>query len=739
MSRPFAAIGFTVFFTIALLFKFSSGVTVAALIVFSVALVVALLNKSLRNGRVVPVSAASAVLACLILLMNIDFLYTPAISYKGKTCDISAVLTSEPEFEYGNCYYIAEITQIDSEDVDLKIRLVFSGVPDAEPYDIVNGKFTFYIPGESNEASLSSNVSSGIFIAAYPNEDDYEFVSVPESDKPFGKKIIDIRTKIKNSVYRILPNEYGALAVALLIGDKSGLSAETLNNFNFIGISHIICVSGYHLSLWTMLFYELLRKTKLGIRLSSFICIFPVVLFMFISGMTYSVIRAGVMTVVYLLSNVMQRKRDPLNSLGFALMLIAVFNPFAMGSASLQLSAMAAAGIIIYSEKFAPAIDDKINGLKNIFIRRFIRSAVSVLSVTVAATAFTLPVSLSLYNRFNFMVFAANIIAVPVSGFCMILCTIGALIGCFTTEIINVPAYFGGIFSKFLVVFSEKLSEIRMFSFNIESDETSVIIISLFLICFLSLLLAYYGKSFPRLTCFICCFVFVVLIVTFSLSDRDLTKVRVVDCGNGTSVVLSKRNECIVIGCGGTEFLGSYNLCNALYATGNNPNALFYPEPEEKSSEYFSDLLKEYRPEEIYCYSITPETLPLVEGIEVNPFNRTYNSSDFKIISETINGKSFSFINNEDISVLILFDRFEDVSLIPEKYMNSDIIVTRNDYPVGIENINCLLTVLNAENSRGMVLQKELTDKGVYCAATAGCGDIIIKADDGHISSYRED
>lgn len=739
MSRPFAVIGFTVFFTIALLFKFPSGVTVSALIVFSVALVVALLNKSLRDNRVVPVSAASAILACVLLLTNINFLYIPAISHKGKTCDISAVLTSEPEFEYGNCYYIAKVTQIDSENVDLKIRLVFSDVPDAEPYDIVNGKFTFYIPGETNEVSLSSNISSGIFIAAYPNEDGYEITTVPESDKPFGKKIIDIRTKIKDSVYRVLPNEYGALAVALLIGDKSGLSAETLNNFNFIGISHIICVSGYHLSLWTLVVYELLRKTKVGIRLSSFICIFPVILFMFISGMTYSVIRAGIMTVIYLASNVVLRKRDPLNSLGFALMLIAVFNPFAMGSASLQLSAMATAGIIIYSENLSPKIYDRINGINNSIIRRFIKSVVSVLSVTVAATAFTLPVSLSLYNRFNFMVFAANMIAVPSSGICMVLCAVGAFIGCFTTKIINIPAYSGGVLSKFLIEFSDKLSEFRFLSFNTESDETAIIIISLFLICVFSLLLAYFDKSFPRLTCLICSVVFVGLILIFSLSDKCLTKVRIVDCGNGTSVVLSKGNECIVIGCGGTEFLGSYNLCNAVYSTGNNLNAIIYPEPDEKSSGYLSDILNEYCPDEIYCQTLSSEILPLVKEIPVNSFDGTYGFLDFEIVSESISGKSFSFIKNNDISLLVLFDPFDDFSAIPEQYKYSDVIITRNDYPAGIENIDCRMTVINAENSRGLILQNELTDKGLFCAATAGCGDIIIKADDGNISSYRED
>lgn len=726
------------FFTIALLFKIKTGVTVAALAVLSVALVVVLLIKPVRKNRVIPCSLASAILACILLLTSVNFYYNPAVAYKGKTCDISATLISEPEYEYGNCYYTAKVYKIDSLDTDLKLRLTFSSVPDAEPYDEIHGKFTFYIPGESNDASLTANVSNGIFIAAYPSGDDYEVIAVPESEKPLGKTIIDIRTAIKNAVYSILPNEYGALAVALLIGDKSGLSAETLSNFSFIGISHIICVSGYHLSLWSMLVYELLRKTRMGSRLSSVICIFPVIFFMLISGMTYSVIRAGIMMLVYLISNVFFRKRDPLNSLGFSLMLIAVFNPFAMGSASLQLSALATAGIILYSEYFAPKTEEVIGKIKIDFLRRFVRSAFSTLAVTFAATAFTLPVSLSLYNRFNFIVFAANLIAVPISGLCMVLCAFGAVIGCFTESLINLPAYFGGSIARFIIWFSDKFAEFKLLSFNIEKDETAVIIISVFLICFFSLLLAYYGKAFPRLTCTICSVVFVVSILTFSLTERSITKLRVVDCGNGTSVVLSKGNESILIGCGGTEFLGNFNLCNAVVETGNDLKAVILPDSDEKSCAYFTDVINEFRPSEIYCDGIPSYSEPLLKNADMNGFEDEKNFLNFDILCVSVNGKSAVLIENEDAVVLVLFDPIKDISQLPEKFQRADVVITRSDYPAGIEKFGSVLTVINAENSRGVILQNEIEKIGINCAATAGCGDIIIKADDRCISSYRE-
>ena len=739
MSRPFAVIGFTVFFTIALLFKSDIGVTVTASAVFSVALIVGLFIKSFRKNSVIVCSLISVIISCILLIGTNIFLYLPAVSYNGKTCNIVAELVSEPEYEYGNCYYTARIKTIDGQDIDLKSRLVFSSVPEAEPYDLVTGNFTFYIPGESNDVTLSVNKSNGVFIGAYPYENEYSFVSVPESEKPFGKTIIDIRNSVRNAVYRVLPNENGALAIALLIGDKSGLPQDILNDFNFIGISHIICVSGYHLSLWSLLCYELLRKTRINSRLSSLITVIPVVLFMFISGMTYSVIRAGIMTITYLFSNVFLRKRDSLNSLGFALMLIAVFNPFAMGSASLQLSALATAGIIFYSEFLAPFVEEKIKKINLKSLKRFLFSISSTFMITLSATAFTLPVSLTLYNRFNFMVFAANIIAVPISGLCMVLCAIGSLIGNISLSILNIPAYFGGKICEFLIGFSEKLSEIKLLSFHVEADETAVIIISLFLICFFSLVLAYNGKSYPKLTGVLCAFVFTVLIVTFSLSDRNLTEIRVIDCGNNTSVLISKKDESVLFGTGGEDFLSSYNISYSIENSGNNISALYTTGLSNNSSSSSVKILKSFSPDEIYCDEIPPEIKPLLKNKNTYKFDSDKVFSNFVVSSFTQGNKSFSYIKNEDVSVLLMFDPIVDFESIPDEYADADVIIMRNDYPDGIENSDAVLSVVNSENSRGLIVQNELNRLGLKTVATAGCGDIIIKADDGNISVYRED
>lgn len=738
MPRPFAVIGFTVFFTTALLYNTETGVTAAAMAAYAVALVVALFIGEARKQRVLPCAFASGALACALLLANINFSYLPAAAYDGKTCEMTAVLTSEPELEYGNCYYTARATQIDGESVDLKLRLTFSSHPDAQPYDEISGRFNFYIPGSSSEEFISSNKANGIFIAAYPVSDSFEVKTVPESEKPIGKTIIDIRNAIKTAVYRVLPNESGALAVALIIGDKSGLSSETLNNFRIAGISHVICVSGFHLSLWSTLIFEILRKLKLGEKLASLLSAFAVVGFMLVSGLTYSVVRAGIMMLVFLLGNIIMRKRDSLNSLGFALTVIALFNPFAMGSVSLQLSALATLGIILYSQSFADKAKQKFEKIKFKPVRSVLHSGFSTLMVSASATAFTLPVSLNIYGGFNFAVFAANLVAVPVAGLCMVLCVLGAIIGCISTSILNLAGCAGGALASFLIWFARKIADFDLLSFRVESDESAIIICAVLAVCLFAVVMAYCGKAMPRLTCAVSAVMFTATLLFFSLSEQNLTRIRVVDCGNGTAVAVRCKGETLLIGCGGTEFLGTMNICNAVNSFGGEIDALIIPDADDYSTSYLNKVLGEYRPAQIHCGELPHGSSLLLNSTEKHTIGNDFETESFSVKFEKTQSNYSVLIKNDDVSALILFDPIADSSSLSEDFCSADVIITRNDYPAGIESSGCKLAVINAENSRGVLLQKELSDLGLRCAATAGGGDIIIKADSGFVSAYRE-
>ena len=165
----------------------------------------------------------------------------------------------------------------------------------------------------------------------------------------------------------------------------------------------VLLLNGYITS-----FLNILKKTGMKQWLASLLSALCVVFVMLIAGMTYSVVRAGIMMLVFLLGDIIMRRRDSLNSLGFALSVIIFINPFSSGSVSLKLSALATLGIILYNEYLSPKQSEYISRITNTFLRKTVSHIVSLLMITVSATAFTLPVSLVLYGSFNFICFIAK-------------------------------------------------------------------------------------------------------------------------------------------------------------------------------------------------------------------------------------------------------------------------------------------------------------------------------------------
>lgn len=736
MPRPFAVIGFTVFFTLSILYGLQTGATVAAFAVFSAALVVTLLISKIRNAKVFTVAAVSGLLSCVLLICSNIFIYHPVTSYAGKTCDLTAVITSEPEINYGNYYYDAKLAEIDGQKADFGIRLTFSTPPEADAYDYIKGRFNLYLPGSSSSELISANKAKGIYIAAYPSSEGY---SVIENDGGnfIGRKIIELRKIIKDAVYRILPNEYGGLAVALILGDKSEISRETLSEFNAVGITHLICVSGLHLSLWSMLILNIFRKTGLNEKLAAVLSAVFVILFMLVAGMSHSVIRSGIMMLVYLFSILISRKTDSLNSLGFAITVIALSNPFSIGAVGLQLSVLSCLGLILYLQVLKPKIMDLFSKLENRFLKKFVKILLSAFSVTAAATALTLPVTLQLYGSFNFAVFAANFLCVTAAGICMVLCAFGAAFGAILPGVFNLFGFLGGILCKYILAVSDHIARFDFLTFRIEQDKAVLLICGALLLASLAVLMSYFGKSEPIVSVILCAAMLLSGLLTFSSGERRETKVRAIDVGNGTAVLVSFKGETALFGCGGTLYSGAYDTVNAIEKTGGI-DYIVIPDNQEINSAFIINVLKSTEPKAMAVDIIPSGAEHLLHNTEIVTTDKTGFSENIKIRCEYVGDAFCAFAQTEDLSVLICSDPVENINLLPSEFKDADILISRSDYPADLADYDFSYTVINAENARGMLIQNELLSKGMKAASTAECGDIIIRADNGKLSVYRD-
>ncbi len=152
---------------------------------------------------------------------------------------------------------------------------------------------------------------------------------------------------------RAIFGEQSALPEALLLGYRADLPDETNSAFSDAGIAHILAVSGLHVTLIAGILQAFLRlfhlspRTKL-ISVSVFLLCYSALL-----GFTAPVVRASLLTVILLFSSVIRRRTDPLTALAAAFLIILLFRPMQLFTASFQLSFCAVLGIILLGDRFS--------------------------------------------------------------------------------------------------------------------------------------------------------------------------------------------------------------------------------------------------------------------------------------------------------------------------------------------------------------------------------------------------
>ena len=157
--------------------------------------------------------------------------------------------------------------------------------------------------------------------------------------------IVDIRERLRESLYGIAEPKEASLMCAMLLGDKNDLDEEVEKLYQDGGISHILAISGLHISMLGMLLFGLLRKLGLSMGAGGAIAGGVMGIYCMMTGLGVPAVRAFVMFLVYLGAQVFGRTYDLKNSLSLAVILILFQNPQLLFQGGFQLSVLAVAGL----------------------------------------------------------------------------------------------------------------------------------------------------------------------------------------------------------------------------------------------------------------------------------------------------------------------------------------------------------------------------------------------------------
>ena len=155
---------------------------------------------------------------------------------------------------------------------------------------------------------------------------------------PFAKELFTLKQDLGNRIASLYPEETAAFLKSLFLGERSGMTLSEKSLYQSAGISHILAISGLHLSLLGEFFYRLLRKAKLSSLLSSLITSFFLFSYFLFTGSSHSAFRALFMLFLRFAAIQLGKGKDLLSQLSFAFLFLLWLNPLSLYSIGMQCS-----------------------------------------------------------------------------------------------------------------------------------------------------------------------------------------------------------------------------------------------------------------------------------------------------------------------------------------------------------------------------------------------------------------
>lgn len=198
--------------------------------------------------------------------------------------------------------------------------------------------------------------------------------------------------------------DVGALCQALVCGYREQLRETDLYAAcKTVGVAHLVAVSGAHLSITCGMIASVLQVVRTPRKFSLVIQLAVLSIYLVLTGMPISALRAAAMAVVGMTSFLARRRRATLSALGACIVVIIAISPQSSVSISFFLSAMSTLGIIA----LMPLISSWLSAVP------IVRRIAEPLALTLAAMVATTPFSAALFSQLPLVSPVANLVVAP--------------------------------------------------------------------------------------------------------------------------------------------------------------------------------------------------------------------------------------------------------------------------------------------------------------------------------------
>ena len=251
----------------------------------------------------------------------------------------------------------------------------------------------------------------------------------------FTAALTQAREVFERSLRASLSEPYSALADGLLLGGRTNLSADVKESFRYLGLSHIVAVSGYNITILVLAVSTLLGFFAVSRRASFWIASVFLALFALLTGGSASVVRASVMGFLVILAQHASRMYSARIAIALAGTLMLFQNPFLLRyDAGFVLSFLATAGLLV----FYPLLEERAKHLPKL------GPVKEVVLQTLSAQAFVLPVLIFAFGSVPLLFLVSNMLVLPAIPPTMFFAFVGGVAGFFgetAGRVAMLPAY----------------------------------------------------------------------------------------------------------------------------------------------------------------------------------------------------------------------------------------------------------------------------------------------------------
>lgn len=404
----------------------------------------------------------------------------------------------------------------------------------------VHGKLSSFKPatnpGQFDEYSYYK--SSGI--CAKMNA---KSIAIINTDTAFIKIFLNnIKYKFTETFHTLFPEKEAGIIMAMILGEKAYMDEDIKELYQENGIAHILAVSGLHMSLIGMGFFNLLRKLKRSLVLSVLLSSFLICCYSYITGFGISAERAMIMLLMYLAAKLIGCTYDIISAVSLATIIILFKQPLVLFQAGFLLSFGAIFAIAFIYPIFIKLLDrekhKKLYPLMNSFM----------LSLSIQMV--TIPIVLHFYFIIPIYGIFLNLIILPLMTLTASGAVIAGIVG-----FINLPlgwfisggTYYILKFYELLCIYAGKLPYHQVVLGRPDKSQILLYYIFLAIIIIISLIL----KKKTLL------FLLALTVIILKKGKPEGVEVAFLDVGQGDSIYV--RN------CYGTSFLfdgGSLDVLN---------------------------------------------------------------------------------------------------------------------------------------------------------------------------------